>query len=110
MHYFGIKCTCSGPVAFSLDNRPSWRRDDDVTVMEKLKQTLVSEVLLKAGEVLYVPTQWFHYISNIGINAQCNRCVRPYVREKGFSSTCRALLLICWTLQYVNTLPINTSP
>lgn len=36
-------------------------------------QTLVSEVLLKAGEVLYVPTQWFHYISNIGVNAQCNR-------------------------------------
>ncbi|CAM9372864.1 unnamed protein product, partial [Ectocarpus sp. 13 AM-2016] len=32
-----------------------------------------SKVLLKAGEVLYVPTQWFHYISNIGINAQCNR-------------------------------------
>ncbi|CAM9397376.1 unnamed protein product [Ectocarpus sp. 8 AP-2014] len=24
-------------------------------------------------QVLYVPTQWFHYISNIGINAQCNR-------------------------------------
>lgn len=35
----------------------------------------MSEVLLKAGEVLYVPTQWFHYISNIGINAQCNRWV-----------------------------------
>lgn len=38
-------------------------------------QTLISEVLLKAGEVLYVPTQWFHYISNIGVNAQCNRQV-----------------------------------
>lgn len=37
------------------------------------RQTLISEVLIKAGEVLYVPTQWFHYISNIGINAQCNR-------------------------------------
>ena len=39
------------------------------------RQTLISEVLLKAGEVLYVPTLWFHYISNIGINAQCNRRV-----------------------------------
>ncbi|CAM9775089.1 unnamed protein product, partial [Hapterophycus canaliculatus] len=40
------------------------------------RQTLISEVLLKAGEVLYVPTQWFHYISNIGVNAQCNRQVK----------------------------------
>ncbi len=44
------------------------------------RQTLISEVLLKAGEVLYVPTQWFHYISNIGINAQCNRRVESIGR------------------------------
>lgn len=45
------------------------------------EQTLISEVLLKAGEVLYVPTQWFHYISNIGVNAQCNRQVgAPTIR------------------------------
>ncbi|CAN0110236.1 unnamed protein product, partial [Discosporangium mesarthrocarpum] len=44
----------------------------DITRFPDFPKTMVSEVLLRAGEVLYVPTDWFHYISNIGINAQCN--------------------------------------
>ncbi|CBJ29563.1 Hypoxia-inducible factor 1 alpha inhibitor (Hypoxia-inducible factor asparagine hydroxylase) [Ectocarpus siliculosus] len=57
---------------------PSGRHSDvdwsnpDLDKFPDFPKTLISEVLLKAGEVLYVPTQWFHYISNIGINAQCN--------------------------------------
>eukprot|EP00752_Nemacystus_decipiens_P007891 g7051.t1 len=60
------------------NGHPSGRHSDvdwshpDLEKFPDFPQTLISEVLLKAGEVLYVPTQWFHYISNIGVNAQCN--------------------------------------
>ena len=62
------------------------------------EQTLISEVLLKAGEVLYVPTQWFHYISNIGVNAQCNRQVgAPTIR----------LARLFYGLQHFELLPVE---
>jgi len=30
------------------------------------------ETILTAGEVLYVPSFWIHFIANLDINAQCN--------------------------------------
>ena len=30
------------------------------------------EVILTPGEVLYVPSYWIHFISNLDVNAQCN--------------------------------------
>ena len=32
----------------------------------------VNEVVLQAGDVLYLPTNWFHYIISLGLNYQCN--------------------------------------
>jgi ribosomal protein L16 Arg81 hydroxylase len=31
-----------------------------------------NEIILKPGEVLYLPTYWFHYIVSLNINYQCN--------------------------------------
>ena len=31
-----------------------------------------NEIVLQAGDVLYLPTFWFHYIISLGINYQCN--------------------------------------
>ena len=35
-------------------------------------QTTVNEVVLMAGDVLYLPTYWFHHIVSLTVNAQCN--------------------------------------
>ena len=32
----------------------------------------VNEVVMKPGSVLYLPTDWFHYIESLNINFQCN--------------------------------------
>ena len=31
-----------------------------------------TQVVLKAGEVLYIPSYWFHYIVSLGQSVQCN--------------------------------------
>mmetsp|Transcript_15280 Transcript_15280/g.23007 ORF Transcript_15280/g.23007 Transcript_15280/m.23007 type:complete len:862 (+) Transcript_15280:57-2642(+) len=36
------------------------------------KDARASEIIIKPGEVLYVPTFWFHYIISLNINFQCN--------------------------------------
>jgi ribosomal protein L16 Arg81 hydroxylase len=38
----------------------------------KLSNALMSEVILSPGEILYLPTGWFHYIVSLNINYQCN--------------------------------------
>mmetsp|Transcript_40366 Transcript_40366/g.84442 ORF Transcript_40366/g.84442 Transcript_40366/m.84442 type:complete len:105 (-) Transcript_40366:136-450(-) len=37
--------------------------------------------VLKAGEVLYVPSHWFHYITSLQKSAQCN--TRSGMHEEG---------------------------
>jgi hypothetical protein len=32
----------------------------------------VNEVLMQAGDILYLPTSWFHYIVSLNLNYQCN--------------------------------------
>ena len=42
-----------------------------------------NEVVLQAGEVLYLPTSWFHYIISLSTNFQCNTrsgIGREYIR------------------------------
>lgn len=34
--------------------------------------TTINEVVLQAGDVLYLPTYWFHYIISLTVNYQCN--------------------------------------
>ena len=44
---------------------------------------LAVEKVLKAGEVLYIPSHWFHYITSLQKSAQCN--VRSGVDAEGDS-------------------------
>jgi hypothetical protein len=49
-----------------------------------------NEVVLQAGDVLYLPTHWFHYIISLSLNYQCNtrsgknNKYRKAIRECGF--------------------------
>ena len=40
--------------------------------LEKAGQALSVETVLKAGEALYIPSHWFHYIVSLQKSAQCN--------------------------------------
>lgn len=49
--------------------------------LERSKTALAVETVLKAGEVLFIPSHWFHYIISLQKSAQCN--VRSGVDEIG---------------------------
>jgi len=49
--------------------------------LEVSKSGLTIETILKAGEVLYIPSHWFHYIISLQKSAQCN--VRSGPHEDG---------------------------
>jgi len=38
----------------------------------KFSNAMVNEVVLQAGDALYLPTNWFHHIISLGLNWQCN--------------------------------------
>lgn len=38
----------------------------------RFPQAQVNEVLLQAGDALYLPTSWFHFIVSLNLNYQCN--------------------------------------
>jgi hypothetical protein len=49
-----------------------------------------NEVVMQAGDVLYLPTNWFHYIVSLSLNFQCNtrsgitQDYMPPIRQCGF--------------------------
>mmetsp|Transcript_8110 Transcript_8110/g.23328 ORF Transcript_8110/g.23328 Transcript_8110/m.23328 type:complete len:671 (-) Transcript_8110:40-2052(-) len=52
-----------------------WSRPDEIDLDEKytdFARARGNEVVLQAGDVLYLPTQWFHYIISLTLNYQCN--------------------------------------
>ena len=55
-----------------------------------MANAMATEVVLSAGQVLYVPSYWFHYIVSLGQSAQCNSRSgnairgRQMVKECGF--------------------------
>ncbi|KAL7539353.1 hypothetical protein ACHAXR_009206 [Thalassiosira sp. AJA248-18] len=49
-----------------------WSYTSEWDVHPAFKEALVSEVVIDAGDVLYLPTSWFHYIVNLSKNIQCN--------------------------------------
>eukprot|EP00934_Nitzschia_sp_Nitz4_P004062 Nitzschia sp. Nitz4//scaffold16_size188269//136796//138448//NITZ4_001809-RA/size188269-processed-gene-0.63-mRNA-1//-1//CDS//3329538571//4052//frame0 len=51
--------------------------------LERAGDTLSLDTVLKAGEVLYIPSHWFHYITSLQKSAQCN--VRSGVDAEGDS-------------------------
>ena len=49
--------------------------------LQRAGQAKAIETVLKAGEVLYIPSHWFHHIIGLQKNAQCN--VRSGVDLRG---------------------------
>lgn len=46
--------------------------DPDWEKFPTFKDAEVNEVVMQAGDVLYLPTNWFHYIISLDLNFQCN--------------------------------------
>lgn len=44
----------------------------DLTAFPDFDKVRVNELVLQAGDVLYLPTQWFHHIISLTVNYQCN--------------------------------------
>lgn len=44
----------------------------DLETFPEFANAYSNEVVLQAGDVLYLPTNWFHYIVSLGFNYQCN--------------------------------------
>merc|ERR1719362_22741 len=59
-------------------NHPSGRHsmvdwsNPDLGTFPEFGNTRVNEVVLQAGDVLYLPSNWFHHIVSLGLNWQCN--------------------------------------
>lgn len=55
-------------------SRIDWSRAHEL--LDKTSQPItkakVNEVVLQAGDLLYLPTYWFHYIVSLNTNYQCN--------------------------------------
>lgn len=48
-----------------------WSKPDLIKYPE-FQNALVNEVVLQAGDALYLPTHWFHHIVSLDLNFQCN--------------------------------------
>lgn len=46
--------------------------DEERVWLERAATAPAVETVLKAGEVLYIPSFWFHYIISVQKSAQCN--------------------------------------
>jgi hypothetical protein len=44
----------------------------DLDQFPEFSEAMANEVVLQAGDVLYLPTYWFHFIVSLGLNWQCN--------------------------------------
>ncbi|CAM9130251.1 unnamed protein product [Hapterophycus canaliculatus] len=49
-----------------------WTDTEVALEFPDLTEATANEVILRAGEALYVPEHWIHSIVNIGVSAQCN--------------------------------------
>lgn len=54
---------------------------DERKWLERAKDSMAVDTVLKAGEVMYIPSHWFHYITSVQKSAQCN--VRSGVDKVG---------------------------
>ena len=64
--------------------------DPDYEKFPKFKEAKGNEVVLQAGDAMYLPTNWFHYIISMSMNFQCNTrsgiepTYMPPIRACGF--------------------------
>ena len=66
-------------LALYPDDHPSarhsevdWSYPGDLKKFPKFADAVSSEVVLQAGQILYLPSTWFHYIVSLDLNMQCN--------------------------------------
>lgn len=52
-------------------SRVNWSDPDDWQT-GSFSNARVNEVILQAGDILYLPTAWFHFIVSLNMNYQCN--------------------------------------
>jgi hypothetical protein len=74
-----------------LKDGPSSRHSDldwsDHTQVGRLNKALATEIIIEAGDALYVPALWFHYITSLNTNVQCNtRSGTPRLHEEVLKS------------------------
>ena len=68
---------CENLYLYPLDH-PSGRHSEidwskpEYDKYPKFAKTKTTEVITKPGDVLYLPTFWFHYIVSLNVNFQCN--------------------------------------
>eukprot|EP00615_Pteridomonas_danica_P001968 CAMPEP_0114370546 /NCGR_PEP_ID=MMETSP0101-20121206/32586_1 /TAXON_ID=38822 ORGANISM="Pteridomonas danica, Strain PT" /NCGR_SAMPLE_ID=MMETSP0101 /ASSEMBLY_ACC=CAM_ASM_000211 /LENGTH=97 /DNA_ID=CAMNT_0001522119 /DNA_START=480 /DNA_END=770 /DNA_ORIENTATION=+ len=55
------------PACKDSANSVDWS-NPDLEKYPKFKDLQVNEVLLSAGDFMYLPTHWFHYIISVGLN------------------------------------------
>lgn len=46
--------------------------EPDLANYPRFNQSVGNEIVLQAGDAMYLPTAWFHYIINLNLNWQCN--------------------------------------
>lgn len=62
----------------------------DLEAFPQFAKARVNEVVLQAGDALYLPTHWFHFIVSLDVNYQCNARsgttlnYAPYITDCGF--------------------------
>jgi len=50
-----------------------WTRPEEyLDEYPEFRNAMANEVVLQPGDVLYLPTNWFHYIVSLELNFQCN--------------------------------------
>ena len=64
--------------------------DPDYQKYPLFNNLMVHEVILRPGDALYVPMYWFHFITNLNINIQCNS-------RSGFTSKYKSDINACGT-------------
>lgn len=59
------------PSVSARHSKVNWSRPD-YEKYPRFKVAKANEVILQGGEILYVPTYWFHFIVSLNVNFQCN--------------------------------------
>lgn len=65
----------------SNNSTASGMSDEERAWLERAASSQALETVLKQGEVLYIPSHWFHYIISLQKSAQCN--VRSGIDQEG---------------------------
>lgn len=81
--------SCSNLGIISDTNHPSFRHsiidwgDEHQARAHKFDSVDSVETIMRAGEVLYIPSYWFHYIVSLDYSIQCNSRSGPPPSQVG---------------------------